>query len=189
MPKGNLRDVLRLAMKGPPLMEGQITLKTTIHIPPLSGKVKEKLLLDGQFEVFQGKFLRSTIQNQIDNLSRRGQGQPKNEEIDEVISMLGGTFKLENEVITFPALSFTVEGAAIDLAGNYDLDDDVLDFHGALQLEAKVSQTMTGWKRWILKPLDPFFSKNGSGTVLRIKVEGSSKKPQFGLARGRKDPD
>jgi hypothetical protein len=186
MPKGNLRDVLLLAMKGSPLMEGQIALKTSIHIPPLSGKVKKKLILDGQFEVFEGKFLKSRIQDQLDNLSRRGQGQPKNEEIDEVISMMGGTYHLEDEVITFRALSFTVPGAAIDLTGDYDLENDVLDYHGTLQLEAKVSQTMTGWKRWILKPVDPFFSKHGAGTFLRIKVTGSSKQPQFGLDKGSK---
>ena len=42
MPKGNLRDVLRLAMKGSPFMEGQLFLKTRIAIPPLSGQVTRK---------------------------------------------------------------------------------------------------------------------------------------------------
>jgi hypothetical protein len=41
MPKGDLRDLLRLAMKGPPFMEGQITLKTKIDIPPLSGRFEK----------------------------------------------------------------------------------------------------------------------------------------------------
>ncbi len=121
MPAGNLRDILTLAMKGAPFMQGKIFLKTTIDIPPLTGKVREKLLLDGQFEISQGKFLRSTIQNQIDSLSRRGQGQPENEEIDEVVSVMAGKFKLENEVITFRSLSFAVPGSGVDLAGSYDL--------------------------------------------------------------------
>ena len=46
MPKGNLRDLIRLAMKGPPFMEGQISMNTKIDIPPLTGKVREKLVLD-----------------------------------------------------------------------------------------------------------------------------------------------
>jgi hypothetical protein len=187
MPKGNLRDLLRLAMKGMPLMKGQISLKTTIEIPPLSGKVKEKLLLDGRFEVSKGKFLRSTMQDQIDTLSRRGQGQPTNQGIDQVILLMGGAFKLEDEVITFPALSFSVPGAAVDLAGNYDISGDALDFHGTLKLQAKISQTMMGWKRWILKPVDPFFAKQGAGTFLRIKIDGTASQPKFGLDRGRKD--
>jgi hypothetical protein len=68
----------------------------------------------------------------------------------------------------------------VQLAGTYSLDADVLDFHGALRLQAKVSQTQTGWKRWVLKPVDPFLSNHGAGTYLRIQVVGSSKAPQFG---------
>jgi hypothetical protein len=188
MPRGNLRDILTLAMRSPPFMQGQIFLKTTIEIPPLTGKVREKLLLDGQFEISRGRFLRSTIQKQIDSLSRRGQGQPQNEEIGAVVSVMGGRFKLENEVITFQSLSFAVPGAGVDLTGSYDLDQDALDFHGTLRLRATVSQTMTGWKRWALKPVDPFFSKQGSGTLLNIQVVGTSKEPNFGRDRGDENP-
>jgi AsmA-like C-terminal region len=183
MPVGHMRDVLHLAMKGPPFMEGELNLKTRLEIPPLSGKVKDKLRLDGRFDVTGGHFLKSTIQDQIDSLSRRGQGQPKNQEIDEVISRMMGSFKLENGVITFRDLTFGVPGADVHLQGDYDLDADMLDFHGALKLQAKVSQTMSGWKHWLLKPVDPFFSKHGAGTFLRIKVAGDSKAPKFGLDR------
>jgi hypothetical protein len=33
--------------------------------------------------------------------------------------------------------------------------------------------------------VDPFFAKEGAGTVLRIKVDGTTKEPQFGLDRGK----
>jgi hypothetical protein len=183
MPAGNLSDVLRLAMKGDPFMQGIVKLKTKIGIPPLDGKVKEKLDLDGKFEVTGGKFLRSKIQDQIDTLSRKGQGKPKSQEIDEVVSRMSGDFKLDDQVITFKSLAFAVTGAAINLDGAYNLGSDNLDFHGALSLDAKVSQTQSGWKHWVLKPIDPFFAKNGAGTYLKIKVVGSSKDPQFGLDR------
>src|SRR5262249_12045401 len=143
----------------------------------------EKLGLDGNFEVEEGKFLRPSIQEQIDGLSRRGQGQPNNNEIDDVVHLMSGVFLLTNQVMTFKALSFTVPGAAVDLRGQYDLRAGELDFHGALKLQAKVSQTQTGWKHWALKPVDPFFAKNGAGTFLRIKVDGSADDPKFGLDR------
>jgi len=187
MPNGDLGDVLRLAMKGAPFMVGTISLKTKIDIPPLTSKVKEKLLLDGNFQLSNGKFLRSSIQDKIDGLSRRGQGQPNNEEIDEVVHRMRGVFRLDNEVMTFKSLSFAVPGAAVDLAGDYNLRRDTLDFRGTLKLQAKVSQTMTGWKRYALKPVDPFFSKNGAGTFLRIKVDGTADDPKFGLDRGKPD--
>lgn len=183
MPQGRMQDVLRLAMKGDPFMEGTLNLKTKLEIPPLNGKVKDKLRLDGRFDVSEAHFLKSTIQDQIDGLSRRGQGQPKNEKIDEVISRMTGAFLLDNAVITFTDLTFGVPGADVQLAGSYNLDADQLDFRGALKLQAKVSQTVTGWKHWLLKPVDPFLSKNGAGTYLKIQVVGKSKAPKFGLDR------
>jgi hypothetical protein len=185
MPDGNLRDLLRLAMKGTPFMEGRLGLQTKIDVPPLSGRVQDKLMLDGRFVIRDGKFLRSTIQDKIDELSRRGQGQPRNGEIDEVVSDMRGSFKLEDQVIDFGRLSFEVPGAAIALKGRYDMDADDIDFHGTVKLDARVSQTQTGWKRWALKPIDPFFAKNGAGTFLRIKVGGNSAAPKFGLDRGK----
>jgi hypothetical protein len=183
MPHGRMPDILRLAMGGAPFMEGTLNLQTKLEIPPLDGKVKDKLRLDGRFAITGGHFLKSTIQDQLDGLSRRGQGQPKNQEIDEVISRMTGRFQLDSGVITFQDLTFGVPGANVQLAGNYDLKADMLDFHGAIKLQAKVSQMMTGWKHWLLKPVDPFLSKNGAGTYLKIKVAGTSKSPKFGLDR------
>jgi hypothetical protein len=188
MPSGNLHDVLRLAMKATPLMEGKLALKSKIVIPPLTGKVKEKLLLDGQFRISNGRFMKSGIQSKLDALSRRGQGKPKDEEINEVPSEMKGRFRMEDQTITFRSLDFQIPGAQVKLAGNYNLGNDTLDFHGSLGLQARVSQTMTGWKRWALKPADPFFAKNGVGTFLRIRIDGSSKSPNFGLDHGKPDP-
>ena len=137
----------------------------------------------------KGRFLRAKIQDQIDTLSRRGQGQPKNMEIDNVVLAMGGRFKMDDERITFESLAFAVPGSGVDIAGTYDVGQDVLDLHGTLKLDAKVSQTMSGWKRWLLKPVDPFFSKNGAGTFLRIQVVGSSKEPKFGRDKGSKDDE
>jgi hypothetical protein len=181
MPNGNLRDVLRLAVKGAPFMEGRLVLHTKIDIPPLAGKVSEKLEMDGRFEVLDGKFLHSKIQNLIDGLSKRAQGQPQNPDSEQVVSHMAGVFHLENAVIRFPKLSFGVPGAEIDLAGNYNLDSDVLDFGGTLKLHATVSQMVTGWKKLVLKPVDRFFEKEGAGTFLRIRLDGTSEAPQFGV--------
>ena len=183
MPAGNLRDVLRLAMKGSPIMQGTLSLNTKIGIPPLAGKVKAKLLLDGTFQVANGKFLRSTIQEKIDALSHRGQGKKKSEEIDEAVNRMSGEFHLADQNLTFRTLAFAIPGAAVNLGGLFDMAADTLDFHGALMLDAKISQTQSGWKRWVLKPVDPFFSKHGAGTFLHIKVVGSARNPQFGLDR------
>jgi len=188
MPAGNLRDVLMLAMKGSPIMEGTLRLNTIIGIPPLDEKVKGKLLLDGTFEVTNGKFLRSRIQQKIDALSHHGRGKEKNEEVDEVVHRMSGEFKMADESLRFRTLAFAIPGAAINIGGIFDMAEDELDFHGALMLDAKASETQNGWKSWLLKPFDPLFSKRGVGTFLHIKVTGSTKDPQFGLDPGGTSP-
>jgi hypothetical protein len=100
-----------------------------------------------------------------------------------------GSFRMENQVMTFRSLSFDVPGAGVLIAGKYDLGRDVVDFRGSLALDARISQTMTGWKHWVLKPVDPFFAKHGAGTFLHIQVEGSSSQPKFGLGHSSKNPE
>jgi hypothetical protein len=181
MPNGNLRDVLRLAMKGTPFMEGRLVLNTKIDIPPLTGKVREKLKMDGRFEVLEGRFLHSTIQDQINGLSKRSRGQAGHPDSDQVVSHMMGVFHLENAVIQFSKLSYGVPGADVDLAGDYSLDRDALAFDGTLKLQATVSQMVSGWKKLALKPVDRFFEKEGAGTFLRIRVDGTSQAPKFGV--------
>jgi len=61
-----------------------------------------------------------------------------------------------------------------------------MDFHGTLRMQAKLSQTMTGFKSLLLKAVDPFFSKDGAGAVLPIKITGTRQNPSFGLELRRK---
>ena len=95
---------------------------------------------------------------------------------------------MANESLEFRTLAFAIPGAAVNIGGSFDMAADQLDFHGALMLDAKISETQSGWKRWVLKAADPFFSKRGAGTFLHIKIVGSSKDPQFGLDPGGTSP-
>jgi hypothetical protein len=181
MPAGRLEDVLLLAMKGKdPFMAGTLQLKSKILLPPLGGKVIENLRLDGQFTITDARFLRSQLQDRIDQMSRQAQGQPKNQEIDAVVSGMSGKFTLANELVTLRDLAFTIPGAGLAINGSYNLDNEVIDFHGDLRLQARLSQTQSGWKRWALKPIDPFFARKGAGLYTKIKITGTRKEPKFG---------
>jgi hypothetical protein len=67
----------------------------------------------------------------------------------------------------------------VALVGRYAFDQEAVDFRGKLRLQARISQTMTGWKRWALKPVDPFFAKDGAGTQVQIRIDGTREKPRF----------
>jgi hypothetical protein len=95
-------------------MQGKIFLKTTIEHSAIDRKGARKTAPRCRFEISQGKFLHSTIQDQIDSLSRAVKAKPKNQAIDEVVSVMAGKFILENDVITSDHLSFAVPGSGVE---------------------------------------------------------------------------
>jgi hypothetical protein len=96
-----------------------------------------------------------------------------------------GRFVLANSQVTFSSLSFGIPGATVQLQGTFGLLSQALDFHGTLRLQAKVSQTTTGIKSLLLKPIDPLFEREGAGTVLPIKITGTREEPSFRLEIGK----
>jgi hypothetical protein len=180
--KARLEDLLYLVVpQDQPMMRGAIGLDAMLEIPPGEASVVDKLRLDGGFTIRQGRFMSSTLQDKVDELSRRGQGKPTNTSIDEVRSAFGGKFSLRDGELRLPRLAFAVRGASVTLAGTYGLHGGRLDFSGELRLDARLSQTTTGFRSFLLKLVDPFFAKDGNGTVLPIGVSGTVQKPEFGV--------
>jgi hypothetical protein len=183
---GRFEDLLRLAVKAPkPMMRGGIGLKTALVLPPGDVDVVQKLQLRGSFKIRRGQFSSDTVQDKIDELSRRGRGEPENENVNDVLADFGGNFALQNGRLDLPKFQFAVEGARVALGGSYGLPTQRLDFEGSLMLDAPISKTTTGFKSLLLKVLDPLFRKDGAGTVLPIVVSGTVDQPSFGIDKGR----
>jgi hypothetical protein len=183
---GRFEDFLRLAVKGQkPVMRGGIDLKTALVIPPGDVDVVQKLQLRGSFKIRHGQFTSDTVQDKVDELSRRGRGEPENESVSNVLADFGSNFALTNGRLDLPKFQFAVEGAKVALGGNYRLPTQQLDFEGSLILDAPLSKTTTGFKSFLLKVVDPLFRKDGVGTVLPIVVSGTVDQPSFGLDKGR----
>ena len=83
-------------------------------------------------------------------------------------------------ILTAGALTFDVPGAIVELSGQYSLTRETLAFSGSLFMDAKVSETTSGWKSLMLKMVDPLFRKNGR-TVIPIKIAGTRSQPSFGM--------
>ena len=185
MNHARIEDLLQLGVKtDPPVLRGDIQMKTRLSLFPGQQDIAHRLRLDGTFRIPEALFSNQKIQDRIDSLSLRSQGEPKlAAEHDEVgiPAELSGSFKLIDGLFQFPALRFDVPGTQADVTGQYSLDGQVFDFHGKLRLQAKLSQMMTGWKSILLKPVDPFFSKHGAGTEVPFKVTGTRSEPRFGL--------
>jgi hypothetical protein len=194
MEKGRIEDLLKLGIRtDPPIMTGFVYLKTKFNLPPGEPDVANRLQLSGNFEVSDAHFTNEKIQGKLDALSVRSQGKPKlaqkNNVPDKVQSDMKGTFDLRNGVFSFSRLNFQIPGTEVNLTGTYSLDGNIFDFHGMARLDAKVSQMVTGWKSILLKPVDPFFSKNGAGTEVPFKITGTKSEPRFGLDFHHKSDD
>jgi hypothetical protein len=173
--------ILLVVNQRPTPMRGRLILNARMELPPGDQPVIDTLKLNGQFTIQRGSFSSDTVQDKVDELSRKGQGQPKDMSIDNVLSEFSGQFALKNGVLDLPNVQFIVRGAEVRLAGSYELRGERLGFAGELRLQAKISQTTTGFKSVLLKVIDPFFSKHGVGAVIPIKVGGTVSSPEFGL--------
>jgi hypothetical protein len=182
MPQGRLEDLLRLAIKDDPTpLSGALRLKAKLEIPPGEVDIVKKLALDSEFQVDAAHFASLNIREKLQSLSRRAQGKPEDEEAGSAVTNLRGRFQLRNGTITFSQLVFAIEGASLHLTGTYALESQQLDLHGQAQLDAKLSQTTTGFKSLLLKAVDPFFKGKDGGAALPIRISGDRTHPSFGL--------
>jgi hypothetical protein len=186
MPKARIEDIMRMAVKQKtPPMIGALQLTTKFVLPPGEKDVAERLRLDGKFSMTHAKFTNREVQVKIAELSHRSRGRKAEQPKESVASDFKGAFVLGGGRLELRNLMFAVPGAQVRLAGHYSLKPETLAFKGNLLMDAKVSETVSGWKSLLLKIADPLFKKKGGGSSVPIKIEGSRDQPKFGLDMGR----
>ena len=183
MDKSRIEDVMKMVVKtASPPMVGGLKLNTKFVLPPGENDVIDRLRLDGQFWISQARFTNYDVQGKIEELSKRGSGKTAEAAKPRVASDFQGRFKLGAGVLALPDVTFGVPGARVELAGSYGMKRETLDFKGQLLLDAKISQTVTGWRSILLKAVDPLFRrKDGRGSAIPIRIRGSRSAPDFGL--------
>ena len=191
VPAGRIQDFLQLAVKTKPVvMTGVLTMKTKLHIRPGKESVTQKLGLNGNFALGRMHFTNPQVQDKVDMLSLRAQGDPKDAKpgAEDVISHMTGKFQMGNGKLVLQDLIYTLPGATVNLAGVYTLDGKQFDFTGKIRTDAKLSQMVSSrWKSLGLKAVDPFFHKHGAGAEIPVKVTGTNTAPKFGLDLHHKD--
>ncbi len=192
--QARIQDLLLLALKESPPMDGPIRLHTKFILAPGPKPIPDRIYLDGSFDLASMHFASSAVQQKVDNMSKRSEGKPKEVvnpadaiKTDDVAGAMKGNFRVENGILTLAGLNFSIPGADVNLAGDYFLDNETLALHGNLKMQAKLSETTTGFKSFLLKLADPFFSKHGNGANVPIKITGSAQHPHYGLDLGHKN--
>jgi len=189
MDRAQIEDLLRLAVRtDPPVLDGQVKLHTKLDLPPGTQDVAHRMRLQGNFAIVNGRFSSDKIQNRIDELSLRSQGevelasqQARDGKRELVRSQMSGDFSLVDAALNLPNLRYDIPGASIKLAGVYSLDGAKFNFAGTADMKATVSRMVGGWRGILLMPFDRIFQKNGAGTEIPFKINGTRSDPQFGL--------
>ena len=160
--QGRIEDLMRLAVKADkPPMTGAIKFRTKFDLPHGPGDLSDRLNLNGKFDVAKAK-LPARSGGQDSDPQPQGSRTAGERGAGSSVSELKGGFVLDNGVIRFRGLTFSVTGAVVALNGKYGLDKEDLDFHGKLQMQAKLSQTMTGAKCISVESLRSIFPQEWS---------------------------
>jgi hypothetical protein len=222
-----LQDFLHLVVKGAPPLDGTISLRAKIDLPPTSEQKNSKqkpkdappssqpdpparssedppgnsagpnqsgidlnrvdtMTIVGQFGIDNARFTQPDFEHKLDSLSRAGQGQPKNLDVQDTIFNLRGHFDISQAIARLSQIDFQIPGAQVQLRGSYGLQTEGIDFHGLLLLDAKLADATTGVKSVLLRVLDPFFKREGGGSSIPFKITGDRLHPHYGLDRGGK---
>ena len=183
---GRIEDLLGFMHESArPLMHGDVTLKGKVLLPTGEGRALDRLDITGTIGLDDAQFSSRAMQGKLLEMSRRAQGLKKDDAPASAVVDLKGTFRILKGQARFRTLHFRTEGALVTLVGNYGLRDTGLDFVGTVRLDAPISKVVGGVKGFFLKAVDPLFRKQGSGTVLPIRMVGTLKDPQTSVQMGK----
>jgi hypothetical protein len=192
--QARVEDLLRLAVRtDPPVLQGPVKLYTRLDLPPGPQDVAHRLRLQGNFVIVNGRFSSDKMQNRVDEISLRSQGEVElaqqeatNGRLETARSQLKGDFKLADASLGLSNVHFDIPGASIKLAGVYTLDGAKFNFTGTADMKATVSRMVGGWRGVLLMPFDKYLQKNGAGTEVPFKIDGTKSDPHFGLDFARR---
>ncbi|MGC9199530.1 MAG: hypothetical protein ACP5E5_11440 [Acidobacteriaceae bacterium] len=196
MSNGRIQDLLMLGMKSPqPVMLGTVAFDLRIHIPPGKQRVIEKIQIAGTVNIQGVQFTNVKLQNRINSLSLRAQGQAEQaaaagqtgRSLPLAASQMNLEFSLDHAMLVVPSLQYLVPGGSAQLHGAYFLNAGAFEFLGHIRTQAMPSQMVTGWKSALLKSLNPLFKAHGAGLQLPVAITGSNNTVRFGLARNPVD--
>ncbi len=176
---GRIQDLLKLVSSGPPGLNGVVSLRYTVELPPGEKPFLARLKLTGIMGVSGGRFTDPVTQKGLEHISANA--VPEVNDPADAVSNMRGRVSTANGVATLSDISFDVPGASAQLNGTYQLLTHRLDLRGTVRLDEKLSQTTTGVKSFLLKALDPFFRRKKHLSVVPIRISGVAGNISIGL--------
>jgi hypothetical protein len=179
---GRVEDVMRPFIHNDLPISGPVWLKSDASIGPPGDGFLERLRVDGVFDVPAERISNRNTEKSVSEFSQRAQGNTNGSDKNsggngsgatDALSSVKGPVAIRNGIASTTRLTFQVAGAEADLKGTFNFHNSKAHLVGDLKMEADISHAETGFKSWLLKPLDPFFKKKHAGAVVPIAVTGT----------------
>ena len=192
---GRAQDVMRPFMEREVPVTGAVWLKCHAFLARSSAGqgFLQRLHVDGTFEIPKEILTNKNKEKNLTDFSKRAQGDEGGDEANkanaadsDALSSLKGNASIRDGVATSHGLRFEVAGASANFDGTFNFHTEAVRMIGTMAMHSDFSHITTGFKSWLLKPLNPFMKKKAAGAVVPIAVTGTPGKYQVSLDFGRK---
>ncbi len=181
--QGRVEELLRPFLSGPVPVAGPVSLHGRAYLAPAKPghRFLERLRLEGAFDIPSEGLTDASMRQKLAEFSQRAQDKkvpdPAQGEqqagASDPVSSLEGLASIENGIVPTRDLKFQVSGARAQLSGDFNLETTAVHLTGRLSTREELSGLTTGFKSFLLLPLDPFFRKGRRGAVISIAVTGT----------------
>ncbi len=187
--EGRIEDFLwLLSAQKEPAMMGPIAVHAHIVIPGGKRQFIQRIRVQGGFKMDGATFTKPDTQANVNTLSSRAVGQkvPKSAaDLPDPPASLQGQVDLLDAVAHFSQVSFFVPGAAADMHGAYNFNDERVNFQGEMKVDKKFSKTAQSLPSHVITWAgEKLFAKStGAGEILHVELTGTYDHPSFGLQK------
>lgn len=179
--RGRIQDILFPFVRNPrsPLT-GVTSFRGHVALPAGKEPFQQRVQLKAQFGIASARLTNPEKQQDLNKASERARGNPDDNHPENVLSDLKGDVDLKDGVAQFSRFSFSVPGALASMHGTYALESERINLHGTLTLQAKLTDTTSGFKGFLLKAISPFIKRsNKPQEPLPVAVTGTYDHPQY----------
>jgi hypothetical protein len=179
---GRAEDILRPFVTMPVPIAGPAALHAHADLAPTNPNqgFLDRLHVTGAFDTPSEKMTDADLRKELAAFSLRAQGHKDSDPPEHApapavgaISSLEGPVTIEKGIARSPGLRFQVPGAKAQLHGTFNFENCAVHLTGKLDTHAMLSGDTTGFKSFLLAPLDLFFKKHRHGAVIPIAVTGT----------------
>ena len=156
-------------------MSGAVSLRGKFLWPPGPAKFVEKIRMDIDFGIDNGKFHSQETQGAINRISKSGQGESKKEAQDDprtMLSNLRGHVAFRNGVARFSGVR-SPSGRLGDPPRHLRAGKPSRRPAWRPDDNRQLSDTTSGFKALVLKAITPFFKKKHDLKVVPFKITGT----------------